>query len=72
MKRKIGGVTASDFVFTVPQNLKHPLSGIDNSVRRSDNLIKLTKKKVEGQEARLLREGRMQGQQASRACDVRH
>ena len=48
MKRKIGGVTASDFVFTVPQNLKHPLSGIDNSVRRSDNLIKLTKKKVKG------------------------
>ena len=48
VKRKIGGVTASDFVFSVPQNLKHPLSGIDNSVRRSDNLIKLTKKKVKG------------------------
>ena len=41
VKRKIGGVTSSDFVFSVPQNLKHPLSGIDNSVRRSDNLIKL-------------------------------
>ena len=48
VKRKIGGVTASDFVFTVPQNLKHPLSGIDNSVRRSDNLIKLKTKKVKG------------------------
>jgi hypothetical protein len=41
VKRKIGGVTSSDFVFSVPQNLKHPLGGIDNSVRRSDNLIKL-------------------------------
>jgi hypothetical protein len=48
VKRKIGGVTASDFVFSVPQNLKHPLSGIDNSVRRSDNLIKLKKKTVNG------------------------
>ena len=26
-------MTASDLVFSVPQNLKHPLSGIDNSVR---------------------------------------
>ena len=49
VKRKIGGVTSSDFVFTVPQNLKHPLSGIDNSVRRSDNVIKLKSKKVKGQ-----------------------
>jgi hypothetical protein len=40
VKRKIGGVVSSDFVFTVPQNLKHPLAGIDNSVRRSDNIIK--------------------------------
>jgi hypothetical protein len=48
VKRKIGGVTSSDFVFTVPQNLKHPLSGVDNSVRRSDNLIKLRSKKVNG------------------------
>jgi hypothetical protein len=49
VKRKIGGVTSSDFVFSVPQNLKHPLSGIDNSVRRSDNVIKLKTKKVKGQ-----------------------
>ena len=41
VKRKIGGVAASDFVFSVPQNLKHPLAGVDNSVRRSDNIIKL-------------------------------
>jgi hypothetical protein len=39
VKRKIGGVTGSDFVFSVPQNLKHPLTGTDNSVRRSDNNI---------------------------------
>jgi hypothetical protein len=48
VKRKIGGVVASDFVFTVPQNLKHPLTGVDNSVRRSDNLIKLKTKRVRG------------------------
>jgi hypothetical protein len=41
VKRKIGGVTSSDFVFSVPSNLKHPLAGVDNSVRRSDNIIKL-------------------------------
>jgi hypothetical protein len=41
VKRRIGGVTASDFVFSVPSNLKHPLAGVDNSVRRSDNNIKL-------------------------------
>src|SRR5215208_1597240 len=48
VKRKIGGVTASDFVFTVPQNLKHPLTGTDNSVRRSDNIISLKTKLVNG------------------------
>jgi hypothetical protein len=48
VKRTIGGLPASDFVFTVPQNLKHPLTGVDNSVRRSDNLIKLRTKKVNG------------------------
>ena len=47
-KRKIAGVTASDLVFTVPQNLKHPLAGIDNSIRRSDNVIKLKAKRVRG------------------------
>lgn len=48
VKRKIGGVTASDFVFTVPQNLKHPLAGVDNSVRRSDNIIKLRDVRKDG------------------------
>jgi hypothetical protein len=48
VKRKIGGVVASDFVFTVPQNLKHPLTGIDNSIRRSDNIIRLKRKTVNG------------------------
>ena len=44
----IGGVAASDFVFTVPQNLKHPLTGVDNSVRRSDNILKLRTKLARG------------------------
>lgn len=48
VKRVIGGVGASDFVFTVPQNLKHPLTGVDNSVRRSDNNIKLKVRRVNG------------------------
>ena len=48
VKRKIGGLTASDFTFTVPQNLKHPLSGIDNSIRRSVSNVKLKVKKVNG------------------------
>jgi hypothetical protein len=48
VKRKIGGMTASDFTFTVPQNLKHPLPGIDNSIRRSDTNVKLVSKRVNG------------------------
>jgi hypothetical protein len=48
VKRRIGGVATSDFVFTVPQNLKHPLTGVDNSVRRSDNIISLKTKMVRG------------------------
>lgn len=50
VKRKIGGVTSSDFVFTVPPNLKHPLTGVDNSVRRSDNLIKLKTVRKNGEQ----------------------
>jgi hypothetical protein len=49
VKRKIGGVTSSDFVFTVPQNLKHPLAGVDNSVRRSDNILKLRTVRKDGE-----------------------
>jgi hypothetical protein len=48
VRHKIGGRTASDFVFSVPQNLKHPLAGVDNSIRRSDSTIKLKAKTVSG------------------------
>lgn len=48
VKRKIGGITASDFVFTVPPNLKHPLTGIDNSIRSNESNIKLKAKRVRG------------------------
>jgi hypothetical protein len=48
VKRRIGGLTASDFQFTVPQNLKHPLPGIDNSIRRSDTNVKKLVKRVNG------------------------
>ena len=48
VKRRIGGVTASDFTFTVPQNLKHPLTGIDNSIRSSESTIRLKAKTVNG------------------------
>jgi hypothetical protein len=49
VKRKIGGVTASDFVFTVPSNLKHPLTGVDNSIRSNESDIKLMTKRVRGE-----------------------
>jgi len=48
VKHTIGGMTASDFTFTVPQGLRHPLTGIDNSIRRSDTNVKLKVKKVRG------------------------
>jgi hypothetical protein len=48
VKTKIGGLTARDFAFTVPQNLKHPLTGTDNSIRTSVSNIMLKKKKVDG------------------------
>lgn len=48
VKTKIAGVTGSDFRFTVPENLKHPAPGIDNSIRESVNKIFLKKKKVNG------------------------
>ena len=72
VKRKIGGVTASDFVFTVPQNLKHPLSGIDNSVRRSVNLIKLKSKKVKGQKRGLYEKVGCKGSKRTGARDLHH
>jgi hypothetical protein len=48
VKKTIGGVTASDFTFTVPPNLKHPLTGIDNSIRSSVSNITLKSKTVNG------------------------
>ena len=48
VKRRIGGVTSSDFVFTVPQNLKHPLAGVDNSIRSNESDIRLKAKTVRG------------------------
>jgi hypothetical protein len=48
VKRTIGGITASDFTFTVPQNLKHPLTGIDNSIRNSVSTVGLKAKTVNG------------------------
>jgi hypothetical protein len=48
VRRSIGGVTGSDLVFSVPQNLKHPLSGIDNSVRKVNSAIVLKTKKING------------------------
>jgi hypothetical protein len=44
VKTKIAGVAASDLRFTVPQNLKHPLAGLDNSIRETvNNIKKITK-----------------------------
>ena len=48
VRRKIAGVVGTTEDFTVPQNLKHPLSGVDNSVRRSDNNIFLKARTVNG------------------------
>ena len=64
VKTKIGGVTASDLRFTVPQNLKHPLTGIDNSIRQSVTSINKKVKTVGGKNGRPLQQGRVQGQQA--------
>ena len=48
VKTKIGGKPSSDFRFTVPENLKHPAQGIDNSIRESVNKIFLKTRKVKG------------------------
>jgi hypothetical protein len=50
IRRPIGSVVGSDLVFKVPSALKHPgLPQIDNSVRRSDNTIFKTVKRIKGQ-----------------------
>jgi hypothetical protein len=44
VKTKIGGVTATDFRFTVPENLRHPAPGVDNSIFESvTDILKRTK-----------------------------
>jgi hypothetical protein len=48
VKTTIAGQPASDLRFTVPQNLKHPLAGIDNSIRESVSNIVLKSKLVRG------------------------
>jgi hypothetical protein len=50
VKTKIAGVTGSDLRFTVPQNLKHPVTGVDNSIRQSVSTIALAKKTIRGKE----------------------
>jgi hypothetical protein len=48
VKTTIGGLPATDLRFTVPQNLKHPLAGIDNSIRESISVIALKTKVLDG------------------------
>jgi hypothetical protein len=50
VKTKIAGVVASDLRFTVPQELKHPLTGVDNSIRQSESTIALAEKTINGKE----------------------
>ena len=45
VKTKIAGVAATDLRFTVPENLKHPLQGTDNSIFESvTQILKKTRK----------------------------
>src|ERR687898_46936 len=48
VKTKIAGVAASDLRFTVPQNLKHPIIGNDNSIRESVSTIARAEKTING------------------------
>jgi hypothetical protein len=48
VKTTIAGLPASEVRFTVPQNLKHPLAGIDNSIRESVSNIALKTKVIRG------------------------
>ena len=48
VKTTIGGLPASEFRFTVPSNLKHPLAGSDNSIRESVTKIALKTKSING------------------------
>jgi hypothetical protein len=48
VKTKIAGITGSDLRFTVPQNLKHPVTGVDNSIRESVSTVPLAAKVING------------------------
>lgn len=50
VKTKIGGLPSTDLRFTVPSNLKHPLAGVDNSIRESVTNVFLKKKTIRGEE----------------------
>ena len=61
---------SSDFVFTVPESLKHPLTGVDVSVRRSDNDLKLRSVKKNGQKRGFYEKIGCKGGKRTRACDL--
>jgi hypothetical protein len=48
VKTRIAGKPASDIRFTVPENLKHPLVGVDNSIRQAVTKINLETRRVAG------------------------
>ncbi|MGH2712903.1 MAG: hypothetical protein ACRDM7_03260 [Thermoleophilaceae bacterium] len=45
-RMKLGGKPTDALNFTVPDNLTHPIGGIDNAVVRAQSNVKLLKKKV--------------------------
>jgi hypothetical protein len=45
---RIAGKPATDIRFTVPQNLKHPLVGVDNSIRQAVTKLNLETRRVSG------------------------
>jgi hypothetical protein len=49
VRTKIGGVASSDLRFTVPENLKHPLIGSDNSLRETVTNVLLKTKVIDGE-----------------------
>ena len=48
VRTRIAGVVGSDLRFTVPQNLKHPVTGVDNSIRESVSTIARAEKTING------------------------
>ena len=49
VKTRIAGVAASDLRFTVPQNLKHPVAGVDNSIRETVSMVLFKTKMIRGE-----------------------